>query len=152
MLIVVLLGLGAAWGAIEGLHHVRITVFQPFRMATLARGLALVLVAGRLVDLWDRGTWLARVRSVLIGVALTGDWLLVVVTLAEAGDHRGRGCHETRGDSRLLLAHRPGACTSCPGMTPSRATGRFCSCCWAERLGQAFGRGLPDAPGTRTGT
>ena len=85
MLAVVLLGLGAAWGAIEGLHDVRITVFQPFRLATLARGLALVLIAGRLVDLWDRGTWLARLRSVLLGVALAGDWLLVVVTLAEAG-------------------------------------------------------------------
>jgi hypothetical protein len=85
MLLVALVGLAAAWLAIEWLHQPRITVFQPFRMATVARGLALVLVAGRLVELWQRGDWLARVRSVLIAVALAGDWMLVVVTIVEAG-------------------------------------------------------------------
>ncbi len=35
---VILAGLGAAWFAIEVLHQVRVTIFQPFRMATLARG------------------------------------------------------------------------------------------------------------------
>jgi hypothetical protein len=85
MLALVLVWLGGAWVATEMLQHLRITIFQPLRMATVARGLALVLIAGRLVDLWDQGGWLARVRSVLIGVALTGDWMLVVVTLAEAG-------------------------------------------------------------------
>ena len=38
MLTVILVGLGAAWVAIEWLHQMRITVFQPFRMATVARG------------------------------------------------------------------------------------------------------------------
>jgi hypothetical protein len=85
MLTVILVGLGAAWLAVEWLHQPRITVFQPFRMATVARGLALVLVAGRLVELWQRGDWLARVRSVLIAIALAGDWMLVVVTIVEAG-------------------------------------------------------------------
>ena len=85
MLAVVLASLGAAWVAIEVLHNLRITIFQPFRMATVARGLALVLIAGRLVELWERGQWFPRLRSVLIGVALVGDWMLVVVTSAEAG-------------------------------------------------------------------
>jgi len=102
MLAVVLFGLGAAWGAIEGLHHVRITLFQPFRMATLARGLALVLAASRLVDLWNRGTWLARARAVLIGVALAGDWLLVVATLAEAGTTAAE--HVTRRGAILVFS------------------------------------------------
>jgi hypothetical protein len=83
MLGVILFFLGAAWVAIDVNHNLRIAIFQPFRMATVARGLALVLIAGRLVELWERGGWLARIRSVLIAVALVGDWLLVVVTITE---------------------------------------------------------------------
>ena len=83
VLAVILVGLGAAWYAIEVFHLVRVTVFQPFRMATLVRGIALVFVAGRLVALWRRGDWLGRLRAILIAVAITGDWLLVVVCLAE---------------------------------------------------------------------
>ena len=83
VLAVTLIGLGVAWCAIEVFHMVRVTVFQPFRMATLVRGIALVFVAGRLVALWRRGDWLARLRAILIAVAFTGDWLLVVVCLAE---------------------------------------------------------------------
>jgi hypothetical protein len=83
MLAVILIGLAFAWRVIEGYHSVSVTVFQPFRMATLARGIALVFVAGRLVVLWRRGDWLARLRAVLLAVAFIGDWLLVVVALAE---------------------------------------------------------------------
>ena len=82
-LAIILVGLGTAWYAIEIVHHVRITVFQPFRMATLARGIALVFVAGRVTALWREGGWLERIRATVIAVAITGDWLLVVVTLAE---------------------------------------------------------------------
>ena len=83
MLAVILVGLATAWYAIEVLHHVRITHFQPFRMATLARGIALVFVAGRLTSLWRLGGWFVRLRAILIAVAFTGDWLLVVVTMVE---------------------------------------------------------------------
>ncbi len=79
----ILVGLSAAWYVIEFRHHVRVTIFQPFRMATLARGIALVMLAGRLVALWRRGDALARMRAILLPVALTGDWLLVVTTAAE---------------------------------------------------------------------
>ena len=85
MLIVVLSWLAAAWVGIEVLHNLRITIFQPFRLATVARGLSLVLIAGRLAELWAQRRWFPRTRAVLIGVALAGDWMLVVVTLAEAG-------------------------------------------------------------------
>ena len=85
MLAVVLASLGAAWVAIEVLHNLRITIAQPFRMATVVRGLALVFIAGRLVELWERGLWFPRLRCVLIGVALAGDWMLVAVTVAETG-------------------------------------------------------------------
>jgi hypothetical protein len=83
VLAVIVLGLGVAWYAIEARHLVRVTVFQPFRMATMARGFALVFIAGRLVALWRPGEWLRRLRAILIAVAFTGDWLLVVVTLGE---------------------------------------------------------------------
>jgi hypothetical protein len=82
-LLVTLAALAIAWYAIEFRHHVPMTVFQPFRMATLARGIALVMLAGRLVILWRRGDWLARMRVLVIGLGLTGDWLLVVGTIAE---------------------------------------------------------------------
>jgi len=82
-LAIILAGLGAAWYSIEVGHQVRVTVFQPFRMATVMRGIALVMVAGRLVWLWRRGGWLGRMRAILVATALTGDWLLVVVTSAE---------------------------------------------------------------------
>ena len=83
LLTIILLWLGASWYAIEVRHHLRVTVFQPFRMATIARGIALVLVSGRLVVLWRSGSWLGRLRATLIPFAFGGDWLLVVVTLAE---------------------------------------------------------------------
>jgi hypothetical protein len=82
-LALVLTGLAVAWYLIEVHQHVRLTIFQPFRMATLARGIALALLAGRLVALWRRGDALARLRAILLPVALTGDWLLVATTAAE---------------------------------------------------------------------
>jgi hypothetical protein len=82
-LAVILASLAAAWYAIEGLHLVRVTVFQPFRMATVARGIALVFVAGRIASLWQSRGWLARLRAILLGVCVGGDWLMVVVTAAE---------------------------------------------------------------------
>lgn len=85
MLAVMLAWLAGSWFAIEVLRSPRMTIFQPFRLATVARGLCLVLVSGRLVGLWSRGSWFARTRAVLIGVALAGDWMLVAVTLAELG-------------------------------------------------------------------
>ena len=47
---------GVAWYAIEVRHEVRVTVFQPFRMATVARGIALVVAGGTARDaLWRTG-------------------------------------------------------------------------------------------------
>ncbi len=82
-LAIILVGLAGAWFAIEVLHQVRVTVFQPFRMATVARGIALVMVSGRVVALWRTGAMLSRMRAILICVSVVGDWLMVVVTLAE---------------------------------------------------------------------
>jgi hypothetical protein len=78
-----LAGLVLAWIGIEALHHLRLTLFQPFRMATVARGLCLVLIAGRVRQHWEAGGVTDRLRSVLIGVGLLGDWMLVVATLFE---------------------------------------------------------------------
>jgi len=83
LLAVDLVGLGLAWVAVEGLHDLRATLFQPFRMATIARGLAMVLLAGHVRALWGRGDAEGKVRATLLAVGLTGDRALVVVTLAE---------------------------------------------------------------------
>ena len=104
MLAVTLVGLTAGWVAVEWLHQPRITVFQPFRMATVARGLALVLVAGRLMELWQRGGWLPRVRSVLIAIALTGDWMLVVVTIVETATTVAEALRISRRGTYLVFA------------------------------------------------
>ena len=80
---VILVGLIFGWYAIEVLHQVRVTTFQPFRMATLARGMAIIVIAGRLVALWKSGRPLDQVRSILLASGFLGDWLLVVVTAAE---------------------------------------------------------------------
>jgi Domain of unknown function (DUF6798) len=74
-----------AYLAVEVAGDLRVTVFQPFRMATLARGLALVAISGRLVALWRRGDLASRGRAVLIGVGLSGDWMLVVATAVDLG-------------------------------------------------------------------
>jgi hypothetical protein len=62
-------------------------------MATVARGLCLVLLAGRVVELWCRGGGLGRVRSTILALGLIGDWTLVVVTgvecLATAAERLG---------------------------------------------------------------
>lgn len=85
MLAVSLVWLACSWVAVEWFRHVGATVFQPFRMATFARGLVLILVAGHVVSLWERGGWLNRLRAALIPLGLTGDWLFVVVVSAELG-------------------------------------------------------------------
>ena len=82
-LAVILAGLAVAWFFIEILRDARATVFQPFRMATFARGIALVLIAGRLMAFWKSRTWLGRLRAILLVVGFMGDWLLVVVTISE---------------------------------------------------------------------
>jgi len=84
MLGVVLVWLACSWAAVEVFRHVGATVFQPFRMATFARGLALVGAVGHVVALWDRGGWMPRLRAALIPLGLTGDWLFVVVVGVEA--------------------------------------------------------------------
>ena len=98
---VVLAWLAAAWVAVECVHDLHVTMFQPFRMATLARGLALVLVAGRVVDLWLRGGVYHRLRAVLIAVGLIGDWMFVVVATAELGATLGERLSDRCGASPL---------------------------------------------------
>jgi hypothetical protein len=78
-----LLGLAVAAWAIEGLHNPRVTLFQPFRLATVARGLCLVIISGRVVGLWERGSLASRVRAGILVAGLTGDWAMVVAVAVE---------------------------------------------------------------------
>lgn len=78
-----LAGLGVAWLGVEVMHDLRLTLFQPFRMATVFRGLALVALSGRLLALWTRRAPGDRARVVLVAVGLAGDWSLVVATLVD---------------------------------------------------------------------
>lgn len=77
--------LAAAAMAIEGLHDARATLFQPFRLATLARGLCVILLAGHVLELWRRGGAWGQIRALLLGLGLMGDWTLVVVSSVELG-------------------------------------------------------------------
>jgi hypothetical protein len=79
----VLVWLTGGWVAVELLRSTRFAVFQPFRMATVSRGLSLVLIAGRLSSLSQRRTWLARTRALLIAMGLIGDWMMVVAASVE---------------------------------------------------------------------
>jgi hypothetical protein len=83
MLAVNLAALVLAWLGVEVLQDLRITLFQPFRMATLARGVALIALSGRILALWRGGGYFERPRAALLTVGLVGDWSLVVVTLIE---------------------------------------------------------------------
>ena len=83
LMVVNLASLGAAYLAIEVVGDLRVTLFQPFRMATLARGLALVAVSGRVLALWNRGDFPGRARALLIAVGLSADWTLVVATMVD---------------------------------------------------------------------
>jgi hypothetical protein len=84
LLAVNLAGLGLAWYGIERLHHLRLTLFQPFRMATIARGLCLVIIARHWNALWQSGSVTNRIRAAMLAVGLTGDWALVLVTAFES--------------------------------------------------------------------
>ncbi len=83
LLTTILIGLGAAWYAIEVGRIVQVTVFQPFRMSTVVRGIALVVVSGRIVRLWKVGGILDRTRAVVLATGFLGDWLLVVAASGE---------------------------------------------------------------------
>ena len=74
-----------AYLGIEVVQNLRLTVFQPFRMATLARGLCLILLAGHCQRLWSRRNTLDPLRVLWIVTGLLNDWSLVIVTLSEAG-------------------------------------------------------------------
>lgn len=74
----VLAGLGVSWIVLEATADLRLTLFQPFRLATLARGLALILLAGRLTRLWERSDLSSQVRAALYVAGLSGDWAFVV--------------------------------------------------------------------------
>jgi hypothetical protein len=119
----ILAGLAASAGLIEMAQNARVTLFQPFRLATVARGLCLVLIAPGLLGHLRSGDAWRQARAALLAAGLVGDVALVVATLVELastlGDRRSRRvgaiagcaalgaglwwlvCHDT------ALGHRP---------------------------------------------
>jgi hypothetical protein len=83
VLVVISIGLAVAWYAIEILGVVSVTIFQPFRMGTVARGIAVILVSGRIGRLWAARGVLDRTRAAVLAAGFVGDWLLVVAATAE---------------------------------------------------------------------
>src|SRR5262249_5960843 len=83
VLAVLLVGLGLAWVAVEVVQNLRITLFQPFRMATVARGVALVGLADHVLRLWRRDRFTDRARAAILSAGLVGDWAMVVATTVE---------------------------------------------------------------------
>ncbi len=132
LLVVNLVSLTLAYVAVEVVGDLRATLFQPFRMATLGRGLCLILVAGRVLGLWERGDLSNRGRAALIAVGLAGDWTLVVATAVELA-------------MALVEFWSPGPEPFEPGVG---ATG------WTQPVafGRAAGHGLGATRGTRAET
>jgi hypothetical protein len=83
VLSLLLTGLLVAALAIEA-GQIRVTLFQPFRMATVVRGLCLVLMAGPVQRHWRTGTFAGRLRAGLLAASLTSDWPLVWVVGLES--------------------------------------------------------------------
>lgn len=77
------IGLTVATGLIEVVGSVRATLFQPFRMWTVARGLCIVLIADRVRSLWGRGDVLGQLRAAILMAGLSGDWAFVAATVIE---------------------------------------------------------------------
>lgn len=101
LLTTLLIGLGVAWFAIERLHSVRATIFQPFRMGTVARGLALAMISGRMIALWRSGGPLGRMRATVLAAGFLGDWRLVVAAFSELAATAAERLVRSRGEDRL---------------------------------------------------
>lgn len=83
LMLTTLAGLAVAWLAIERLHDPGVTLFQPFRLATVVRGLALVAVSGHILRMSQEPTRTGPIRALLLTVGLTGDWAWVMAILTE---------------------------------------------------------------------
>lgn len=82
-LVVNLLGLALSWILVEPLDNFRVMLFQPFRLATVARGLCIIVLSGHLLTLWKKRDLASRARVLILIVGLTGDWSFVVAACAE---------------------------------------------------------------------
>jgi hypothetical protein len=71
-------------------------------MATLARGLALVAVSGRVIDLWNQRDPVSRGRAVLIGVGLGGDWMMVAATAVDLAMTLSEACKMSTRVTQLI--------------------------------------------------
>jgi hypothetical protein len=109
---VLLAGLGLAYVLVEIVGHLRVTVFQPFRMATIARGLALIALAGRCLSLLRRGDLMGRGRVLVLVAGLTGDWAFVVAVAFEVVASLGE-----------VLSRRLASVWSTPHLSPKGGQG-----------------------------
>ncbi len=83
LLVLLLVGLAVSAFLIEVPRNARITLMQPFRMATVVRGLCLILIAPVLLEYWRSGDPTRQARAVLLASGLVGDAAFVVGTLVE---------------------------------------------------------------------
>jgi hypothetical protein len=75
--------LACGWFGVAVMRDLRLTLFQPFRLATVLRGVALLLVAPSFARLWTtRGPW-ERLRVAALACGLGFDQALLVVVAAE---------------------------------------------------------------------
>ncbi|MFO0957873.1 MAG: DUF6798 domain-containing protein [Isosphaeraceae bacterium] len=161
-------GLGLAYGAVEIARIPQVILFQPFRMATVARGLALMAFAPRLAELLQDRRGPGVIRAAVVIAGLTGDWALVVATAVElsatAADRWGSrfrwlvpgvvlayglwflGHHDTELGHRPMLAALALAVAwrwiGPLGWTPRRARWALLAC-WIVPLGAWFSAILP---------
>ena len=149
VLVVDLIGLAGAWVAVEVVGDLRTTLFQPFRMATVARGLALVLLAPRILRVWSRGG-IGRARVTVLVVGLVGDWTLIVATGMELAIAAAAGAFGRVGARAGVIAMATDS--SDPGRvceTHQRTGGRWCvSHTLLDRRVEVGGPRVPRVPRT----
>lgn len=80
---ILLAALAMAWVAIEVLGDPRVTIFQPFRMATVVRGLCLIVIADRIRSLAVRGDFGGILRAALLVSGLGSDGAMTVAVATE---------------------------------------------------------------------
>lgn len=73
----------ASWVGVVWWGDLRLTLFQPFRLATVARGVCLLIVAPGLAEMWRAGGLWGRMRVLLLVLGLVGDQAWLAAVLAE---------------------------------------------------------------------
>lgn len=110
LVMVMMLGLALSFVGIEVVGDLRLTLFQPFRMATVVRGLCLILGASRVLELATRRGLPGRLRAAAWVVGVTGDWAMVAALVVDLAGCVGDRVFKEARDRRTAVLGAMLAC------------------------------------------